>query len=490
MRFRRHLLVISMAAACAAAGVSRTLPPISDTAISAQNPQQPDRQAAQGELSLKVNVNLVTVDAVVRNNQGTTVGELQAEDFVIYDNGVAQQLTHFSRDQLPLAVALVIDRSPSIAPFLKQLRSAALSALNRLKPEDQVVLFSFDICPTRLSDLTGDRPQIARRIGEIHIGTSTNIYGAIFNAAHYLHEAAPDRRRVIILISDNFPNVFHISENDVVREALEAGVTLYSIRTPGENPSPGRGLSRPMFRGQGLAHPSSIERIARETGGEVLNLSTAGEFSQALDSAILNLRLGYTLGFTPSNLGESGSYHRLVVKVEAGHRCSDCFVQARAGYYVGLRSSLPQGSAGSTGTYDCEQAVAYEFLRSPYALVPEVDDVPFKVALAETSDAGDQRQVKVDLQIDARKVNFQTANDRHFGRLLIAVFYMDKEGNRLGEDWKRIDMELREETYQRLLRSGIPSSSLIPLKVPKQILRVFVYDLRSRRFGIRQVKMK
>jgi len=165
-------------------------------------------------------------------------------------------------------------------------------------------------------------------------------------------------------------------------------------------------------------------------------------------------------------------------------------VQARAGYYVGSGSKLPPGSADSDETYDCEQAVAYQFLRDPYALIPEVHNVPFKVAVAETPDVDGQRQVRVDLQIETRKVNFQTADDLHAGRLLIAVFYLDKEGNRLGEDWKRMDMELKEETYQQLLRSGIPYSSLIPLKVPHQIVRVFVYDLSSRRFGYRQVKMK
>lgn len=440
-------------------------------------------------VSLKVDVNLVTVDAVVRDSRGAVAGELRAEDFVVYDNGVVQRLTHFSRDQLPLAVALVIDRSPSVAPFLKQLRSAAMSALNRLKAEDEVVLFSFDICPTRLSDLTGDRSQIARRIGEIRTGTSTNIYGAVFNAAHHLRQAAPDRRRAIILISDNSPNVFHLSESDVIREALEAGVTLYSIRTPGENPRPGQALSRPMFTGEGSADPSSVERIASETGGEVLNLNSAGEFSQALDSAIANLRLGYTLGFTPSDLGESGTYHRLAVKVAAGQRCPDCQVQARAGYYVASKPKLPRESGGDSETYDCEQSVACEFLRSPYAMVPEYPEVPFKVAVAQTSD-GTQPQVKLDLQIDARKVSLQAGNGRYAGRLLVASFYTDKEGNRLGEDWKKIEVESAEEGFRQLRQSGISCSLLVPIKVPKETIRIFVYDLKSRLYGMRIIKMK
>jgi len=439
-------------------------------------------------VNLKVDVNLVMVDAVVRDSRGAVAGELRPEDFAVYDNGVVQRLTHFSCDQLPLAVALVIDRSPSIAPYLKQLRSAAISALNRLRPEDEVVLFSFDICPTRLSDLTGDRSQIARRIGEIRTGTSTNIYGAVFNAAQYLRQAAPDRRRAIILISDNSPNVFHLGESDVIREALESGVILYSIRTPGENPPSGQTLSRPMFTGEGSADATSVERIAGETGGEVLNLSKAGEFSQALDSAISSLRLGYTLGFTPSDLGESGSYHRLSVKVAAGQRCPDCQVQTRAGYYVASNSKLPRES-GYAETYDCEQSVAAEFLRSPYAMVPEYPEVPFKVAVSQTSEGGRQ-QVKLDLQIDGRKVTLQTGGGRYAGRLLVAAFYTDQEGNRLGEDWKGMEIGSTEQDIRQLRQSGISCSLVVPIVVPKQTIRIFVYDLKSRFYGLRIVKMK
>jgi Ca-activated chloride channel family protein len=447
-------------------------------------------QYARGGLSLKIDVNLVTLDAVVRNYRGATAGELRPEDFTLYDNGVAQELNHFSQDQLPLAVAIVVDRSPSISPFLRQLRDAALSALQRLRPGDEVALFTFDLCPARLSDLTADRSQISHRMGEIRIGANTNIFGAIFNAAHYLRMAAPDRRRAIILISDNLPNVFHISEEKALREVLEAGVTLYSIRTRSQDPAPGKVLGRPMFRGEGTADPNSIERIAAQSGGEVLNLSNAQQFSQALDSAVLNLRLGYTLGFTPSHLGEKGSYHRLTVKLDAGQRCPGCQVQARAGYYVASEASLAQANSSIREAYDCEEVVAYNYLRNPYALVLDTQSLPFGSSLAETYGADGQKQVRIELRIAAGEVQFQTANGLHNGSLLIAIFCLDENGNQLDETWKRMDLELKNDDYKILMQSGITFSSIIPLKAPGQALRVFVYDLKNRRFGMKQVKIK
>jgi VWFA-related protein len=185
-----------------------------------------------GEIRLKVNVDLVTVDVTVR---GAPTRELQKDDFLIYDNGVTQQVIFLSRDQLPLSVALVIDRSPSIAPYLKELQSAALSALKSLKPGDQAALFTFDGNPARLTEFTQDFSEIAEKIGQITIGQATNISDSIFDAAQYLRERAPNRRRAIILVSDNFQTVIGAHTwNGALQKALEAGATLYSVEAGGD----------------------------------------------------------------------------------------------------------------------------------------------------------------------------------------------------------------------------------------------------------------
>jgi VWFA-related protein len=443
----------------------------------------------KGDFTIKTNAVLVTVDAIVRTEKGGFVGDLQAEDFAIYDNGVAQQITLFSTEQLPLAVALVVDRSPSVQPFLPQLRTAALTALQRLKPEDQVGLFTFDMKSARLSDLTDDHMRIAQMVSQIPGGMGTNIYDPLFDAAHYLHLKAPDQRRSIILVSDNYQSVpSDHNFREILQEALEAGVTLYSLRTPGDNP----GVSD-----QG--DPSSIGRIALETGGEILDAGT-GKLAEAMDMAIMNLKHGYLLGFTPSDQGKEGSYHRLIVKLTSGQRCPWCSVQARSGYYAGAQAPTPTKNssrgAGKTDSksktlpIDFEELIAQNRIYAARNISSDLRDIPFEISTTEVQDAKGKPQVKVDLQIIPANVFFKILDDRHAARLRITTFYQDAKGKPLGADWKIMDMSLSEGTYQRILQSGIPYSTTIPLKTPKQIIKVVVYDPGSDRSGSRLVKLQ
>jgi Ca-activated chloride channel family protein len=446
------------------------------------NPRRQIQGAATKDYSLKIDVGLVTVDAIVRDKQGAVVGDLRPQDFLVYDNGVAQTISHFSRDQLPLAVALLIDRSPSIGRYLRDLQSAGLSALGRLKPEDQVVLFSFDQCPTRLSDLTEDRAQLAEKINGIRIGSSTNIYDAIFEAARFLREKAPDRRRAIILISDNYSTVFPMTERDVLTESLEASATLFSIRTPGDNGNSG--------------DPDSIERIAKDTGGEVLKLGNSEKLSAALDRAIANLRMGYTLGFAPVKSGEDHSFHKLTVKLNPALSCPGCRLQARSGYFTGSQTAAQAGVTIGivTPPYNCEEFLAEseatQRILEAGGTLSDYRQVSLKVDTQTSTDARGKPQIEVSMHIGPAGIRYHTIDNLHVGRLDVAVFYGDAKMKYLGEEWQTADLQLQEEDYQKALQSGVSVIVTVPYKTPGEVLKIVACDVWSGRVASKSIRMK
>jgi Ca-activated chloride channel family protein len=446
--------------------------------------QKHSRSGKEEGYKIKVDVPLVMAPVTV---VGKAVSELKAEDFTIYDNGLPQQIAHFSRDQSPLAIALLVDRSRSILPYLPMLQIAALSALRRLEPEDQVVLFSFDNQRRRLGDLTRDRLHTAEKISKLKVADAfgTVIYDAVFDAANYLGKKAPNRRRAIILISDNCHYSFAggCSAGSARSKALEAAVTLYSIRTPGE------GMSTPSC----MESNEQVKRIAEDTGGEQLSVDASKSLQEAFEEALSYLRLQYAVGFIPSDPGNKGSYHELSVRLAAENRCPGCRLLARSGYYFGVSASpLPQSSiqkAPEQSLEKTDQLLVQQILLAAGTVDVDLTGIPFTVRTAEQNDSEGKPEVKVDIHIDFSRIKLTAVESRHSCKVHVAVFYADSKGKILGSDSRIIEGLLSAETAFNALSKGISYSTTIPLKEPEQMLKIVVFDEKSDRVGSKLIRL-
>src|ERR1700676_5008621 len=149
-------------------------------------PRIPVQAQDQGSGAIRVDVNLVVLDATVKTKDGQIMANLKKEDFEVREDGVAKKIELFSRDELPLNVALVLDLSDSIGPFLAPLRDAAATTLAALKPEDEVALFTFSTEAELRVPLTKDKTQIAEQISSFKAGGATNINDRILLPGEYL----------------------------------------------------------------------------------------------------------------------------------------------------------------------------------------------------------------------------------------------------------------------------------------------------------------
>ncbi len=285
----------------------------------------------QGDARIRVDVNLVLLEATVKDKAGKVMKDLKKEDFALDEDGVAQQIAHFSRDQLPLAVALVVDLSNSIEPFIRPLRYATLTALRSLKPEDEVALFTFSSDVQQRVRLTRDKGEVSDQIEFFRTGGATNINRAIYNAARYLRDAAPAARRVIVLVSDNVPTVSGgVAHKQVVEAALEADAAVYSLKVPGYNPLPAR-LAAASVPGM-----VNVKKLTAETGGEIFDIEKEGSLFLAFQSLIERLKTRYTLGFYPTHKATAGGFRRLDLRLQPsfGAKGRDYSVLSKTGYYA------------------------------------------------------------------------------------------------------------------------------------------------------------
>jgi VWFA-related protein len=439
---------------------------------------------------VKVAVNLVTTDVTVI---GKPESPLQPEDFIIYDNGVGQEVSHFSRDRLPLAVGILVDCSLTTDPYLAVLQIAAASALRRLEPGDQVTLYSFNEFTKRVVDLTDDRLLIAKKIAELKTALGTNIYGTIDSAVKYLRKNAPNRRRAVILISDNcHTHQWGIgSSKSCLTEMLENSTTLYDIKTPGAQMA-GVPLSQDPECRQG---DKEIQQLAKDTGGDVIDAEKPISLQDALLKAVNNLKMQYTIGFNPSIPSEKGSYHKLSVKLKDENRCPGCRLLSRAGYYAGVTPPIPKAEPSLTKTKTMstpeksDELLIQRSIANAGSSHLNLTAIPFTVKAEEKKDVKGRPQLKVDLLVGLSGIEFKTNQGRHNCKLRVAIFYANDRNKIQGSEWRTLEGQLSEETYQSVLKTGISFSVTVPMKAEYRKFKIVVYDEGSDKVGSKFVEL-
>ena len=287
--------------------------------------QEPDQGA------IRVNVNLVLLDATVKTKDGQILDNLKKDDFEVREDGAVQKLDVFSRDELPLDVALVLDLSDSIGPFLAPLRDAATVALGALKPNDEVALFTFSTDAELRTPFTNDKKKIADEINTFDARGATNINDGIFAAAEYLLKAPPNGRRVIILISDDVgTSAGGQGTRDIVTEAIASDAVLYNLKIPGYNPA------STIFAASMIPGLVNIRKVMDATGGELFDVKNVAQLDEVFSALIHRIKTRYTLGYYTMASAAEGKPHKLDVRVASsfGKKGRDYTILAKNGYYV------------------------------------------------------------------------------------------------------------------------------------------------------------
>jgi Ca-activated chloride channel family protein len=296
-----------------------------DFGIGTQNDNQ--REQDQQIPTIKREVRLVLVEATVKDKNSRVMRVLKKEDVLLYEDGQPQEIVHFSQDQLPLAVAMVVDLSTSIESYLQPLRSASIAALGALKQQDEVALFTFTSYVEKRVDLTHNKRKIADEIRQFNTRAGSNINDGLYEAARYLRKRAPASRRVIVLVSDNIPSVGGAAPSEVLKEALEGDTAIYSLKVPGRS----LGFSAvPAKRGF-----VDVKDMTEETGGEIFEVQQEGSMLLVLQALIERLKSRYTLGYYPASETKDGKLRKLEVKLRPsfGQKGHDYTVLSRKGYY-------------------------------------------------------------------------------------------------------------------------------------------------------------
>lgn len=291
--------------------------------LGAAGPQPPDT-AAQPP-SFRAGVDVVSLNVTVTDRAGRFVTDLEESSFRIYEDGVQQDINFFTRTQLPIALALLIDTSASMDEKMATAQEAAIGFAQRLRPEDLAEIVDFDGRVNILQPFTNDVEQLERAIQRTAAGGSTSLYNAIYIALRELAKAplrqADLRREAIIVLSDGEDTSSLVSFDEVLELSKRSNTAIFSIGLQSDE-----SRSRTGFREADFV----LRQLAQETGGRAFFPERIEELPAIYRQISDELSSQYSVGYISANPLRNGQWRRVVVRVDR----DAVSARTKQGYYA------------------------------------------------------------------------------------------------------------------------------------------------------------
>ncbi|MEZ5294180.1 MAG: VWA domain-containing protein [Vicinamibacterales bacterium] len=328
----------------------------------------------QEGFKFKSGVELVNVNVTVTDRAGRFVSGLTQDDFVVYDDGRAQGITHFSAERVPVSLGIALDTSGSMAGDKIDQARAALDRflLELLTPEDEVFLFRFGASPELVQDWTSNKEQVSRRLARVNPNGGTAMYDAVAESVPVAQQGQ-HQKKAILVVSDGNDTNSRTSVSELKQMIRQTEVLVYAVgidghaettfgggrgtppvirqpppRMPFPFPRGGGGRGSPWpgggFPGGGTSgrgggrvygnagnddrvNVSALREITDDSGGRTEIVRDARDLDPATENIADELSQQYYIGY-PAPDHRDGGWHSIRVEVSRpGYT-----VRARRGY--------------------------------------------------------------------------------------------------------------------------------------------------------------
>lgn len=321
---------------------------------------------------IRVNTTLVTLPVSVTDRNGRYIPNLAKEDFRLWEDGVEQDVAFFASVDKPFSVVLMIDTSGSTRFRIQDIQDAAIAFVNQLRPDDQVMVVSFDDDVRILSEFTGNRNRLRDAILRTETGDGTKLYDAVDLVINQRLNRVSGRKAVVLFTDGVDTTSRHADYVSNVRDAEEVDALIYPVQydtyadvNSGGSSWPGtRYPTSPADiliqilggrrggvitrRGGGIGSSRSdyeqasryLRDLADRTGARQYQADSINNLSYAFRNIAEELRRQYSLGFYPKRPPQQGERRQIRVRVNQPNLA----VRARDSYIFNRSGSASQDS--------------------------------------------------------------------------------------------------------------------------------------------------
>ncbi len=288
-------------------------PPPAPAAPKIKNPEE------VGNVSLRLDVPEVTVDVgVLLEKTHQFVPGLKPDNFKVYEDGVEQKVIGFKRVEAPITALLLCEFAANSYYFIYDMKNAAWSFAQQLRPNDYVAMMTFDMHTQIITDFTQDKSQILQGINSLVIPgfRETNVFDALNESLDRLDRIPGEK--YIILISTGRDTFSKLTFDQMMKRVKASrDITIFTVSTGG--------LLRAMTEGRGggmnasirdmdyLQADNEMRTFASMTGGMSFFPRFEGELPDIFQNINQTIRSKYELVYRPSNSKQDGTYRKLRV---------------------------------------------------------------------------------------------------------------------------------------------------------------------------------
>jgi Ca-activated chloride channel homolog len=282
---------------------------------------------AEGSL-IRASVDLVLVPVTITDDRYRPVVGLDQENFQLFENKKAQAIKHFSSEDAPVSVGILVDTSGSMSYKLDRAREAVIQFCDAANSQDEFFLITFADTPQLITDFTTSSENIQSDLLTVRSKGETSLLDAIYMGIRKMRNARYARKALLIL-SDGGDNHSRYSERDVKSAIKESDVMVYAVGT----------YDRYANTPEELLGPELLRTVAELSGGRAFNLASLNDAPGVTRAIGTQLRHQYMLAYQPQSSAHDGKWHKISVRLRLPKQLHSfqyfLHVTARPGYYAG-----------------------------------------------------------------------------------------------------------------------------------------------------------
>lgn len=302
---------------------------------------------------ITVDASIVRLNVGVVDNKGRPITSLSKDSFVLYEDGVKQDIVRFEPVAAPFSVVLILDMSGSTLGFREVIRQSAFRFIDALAPDDRIAVVEFYDKVNLRNDFTTNRKTVINSINFANGKGKTQLYEALDFSLDKLSKEG-NRRKAVVVLTDGVDTAIRdkdrkflekVKENEILTsikpdtsdilnnvlvKADKQGVTVYPLALPTGNPAK---LADPTPIQVALysAAQTRLEILSTRTGGTLNAINRLEDMGRIYASVAAELRTLYTIEYQSTNDKRDGKWREIKIEVKS---TSELISKTKPGYFA------------------------------------------------------------------------------------------------------------------------------------------------------------